>query len=75
MERKIGWSRFIRSHKGERKYILELIGPALPIISTIVYNENNMAKREAVNTSNKSSRSRKTKKRLAIKYARLARKK
>ena len=31
-----------------------------------------MAKRMAVNTKNKASRSRKTKKRLAIKHARLA---
>ncbi len=34
-----------------------------------------MAKRMAVNTKNKASRSRKTKKRLAIKYARLAKQK
>lgn len=31
-----------------------------------------MAKRAAVNTKNKASRSKKTKKRLAIKYARIA---
>jgi hypothetical protein len=34
-----------------------------------------MAKRMAVNTKNKASRSRKTKKRLAAKHARLAKKK
>jgi hypothetical protein len=34
-----------------------------------------MAKRAAVNTKNKASRSRKTKKRLAAKHARLAKKK
>jgi hypothetical protein len=34
-----------------------------------------MAKRTAVNTKNRASRSRKTKKRLAIKHARLAAKK
>jgi len=37
-----------------------------------VYNDPIMAKRAAVNTKNKTSRSKKTKKRLAIKHAMLA---
>ena len=42
------------------------------ILRVLVYDINIMAKRMAVNTKNKTSRSAKTSKRLAIKNARIA---
>ncbi len=47
----------------------------IAIIIILVYDSYIMAKRMAVNTKNKTSRSKKTKKRLAIKNARIANRK
>ena len=47
----------------------------IAIITTMVYDIGIMAKRMAVNTKNKTSRSKKTTKRLAIKNARIANRK
>ena len=53
-------------------YIVFWVSKSVAMKDKVVYNSITMAKRMAVNTKNKASRSKKTKKRIAIKHARKA---